>query len=1127
MPGQVVVITEGITRVDALAGVGIPAVAMSGVWSWRGRNDRGGTTALADFDDLNIAGSRFLLAPDGDVLTNGSVYAAITRLTALLISRGAESVQVLIPPERAGLDDYVAGLRLNGASDLDVVRELAGIAVDPSTIQRPVEDLGEEDDRLSAADYEALIRCLEANAGRVLCVLGENGIYSLAVLEEGGTWRRYEPGVLDTWLRDSEAEYFRSLLGSTRSTRTALMRKTQSRIESGTHIRRTIEIGGHASVTMALERGVALKTCKERDLDAVGRFLGAPNGVIDLETGALLTGDDAAERFITRRVADPYEPEARSEVVDRLFAHLAADEREWILGAFGFALRGSPQRRVYLLRGEAGGGKSTLVKAVTAALGEYGTGMDKEGLVYSKNAHRGAAHPALIPFLGLRVVTASEVGGAYLDKNLLKMLSGEDEFDVRALYANPMRGTATATLFMTGNSLPHVDLRDSGMRERFYVLPYPKVPPEAIDPTTITAVVNDPAVRQALMALLVKAATENTIHPPASIPQVEEARKAAEREHDDGAKEWLDETFIAASGYRLSTRRVWEMALDVSGGEGRKEAFGMGQKTFGKFFREAFDLPMAAVLWVDGKKQQAYEGVRLREATDEQAPLEAEPEETGPPQGTRPGGGRGVPRLRSAYARTRPPPASRPGALPVRPMRHGRVHFGFDPPENPQEGDFWWDYSGLWRPFRLSRTISGGTERRWDLTTLDNGHYGAVISPERREAMAVLSAHLVPLTEGPVFGYLEDAEFRPNDTYAVLFSLQDDRGGNTRLGEMAPRDVEAYFPEWNERYLSNGPHSYHAHVRLEVSPLEFRGHYEWRVYTYGIHSQAARRAYTTVNVPVTGSRMLFDITALRAVFAGATLQGGMGEGLGLRPPWEVRVERESTFAGIDLDGIARRLSDAYGREFTHRRDGDAVIFTVHPTGQITTATLQELTTGDVIGTLLEHAHRNFVVDERTRASRALRRYRGTPREDADDDNAAQDMGPLCVRLSSIFDRHVTWAYDEGDVRLTYNQNDVLPGQISGASIAQHNAAEDRVLFWLELAADQFRGANQTDARRRLAAYQTGEVDYPVEEEQDVAPPTPVARVDRPRADDRPWVPYPAVAVEEEQPAARSRRWRRT
>ena len=101
-------IAEGVTRVDALAGYDVPAVGISAVWGWRGKNELGGSTAIPDFEELAIKGSRQIIALDGDIKTNPKVAQAGFRLKAYLLAKGADTVRLLVLPNGEGLDDWIA-----------------------------------------------------------------------------------------------------------------------------------------------------------------------------------------------------------------------------------------------------------------------------------------------------------------------------------------------------------------------------------------------------------------------------------------------------------------------------------------------------------------------------------------------------------------------------------------------------------------------------------------------------------------------------------------------------------------------------------------------------------------------------------------------------------------------------------------------------------------------------------------------------------------------------------------------------------------------------------------------------------------------------------------------------------
>ncbi|HEY9376095.1 MAG TPA: DUF3854 domain-containing protein, partial [Jiangellaceae bacterium] len=103
-------ITEGVRKADAAACAGLTCVALTGVWSWRGTNDSGGTTAVADWNDVALNGRLVVLAFDSDATHKPEVRAALGALAGYLGSKGAKVCYLHLPHDggKTGLDDYLA-----------------------------------------------------------------------------------------------------------------------------------------------------------------------------------------------------------------------------------------------------------------------------------------------------------------------------------------------------------------------------------------------------------------------------------------------------------------------------------------------------------------------------------------------------------------------------------------------------------------------------------------------------------------------------------------------------------------------------------------------------------------------------------------------------------------------------------------------------------------------------------------------------------------------------------------------------------------------------------------------------------------------------------------------------------
>ena len=169
--GHGYIIAEGVTRVDALAGLGISAVGIMGIDAWLGNDEHEGLTGrpLADWRYIGKPARGepplpFIIIPDGDVLQNEAVNASVRELARFLVKSkgGADPVRVLvIPPvngdEKAGLDDWIAALRRTGRDRDEILAELSNAVLTVNELPRPIE-LHAQAVRRAAAEADAEAR---------------------------------------------------------------------------------------------------------------------------------------------------------------------------------------------------------------------------------------------------------------------------------------------------------------------------------------------------------------------------------------------------------------------------------------------------------------------------------------------------------------------------------------------------------------------------------------------------------------------------------------------------------------------------------------------------------------------------------------------------------------------------------------------------------------------------------------------------------------------------------------------------------------------------------------------------------------------------------------------------------
>lgn len=111
-PAVPIWITEGIKKGDSLASKGLCAIALLGVWGFRGKNEFGATTTLRDIKAIDWTGRKVYIIFDSDIMTKATVEGALKALATELQERGADVYLVHLDAgkdgAKVGVDDYFA-----------------------------------------------------------------------------------------------------------------------------------------------------------------------------------------------------------------------------------------------------------------------------------------------------------------------------------------------------------------------------------------------------------------------------------------------------------------------------------------------------------------------------------------------------------------------------------------------------------------------------------------------------------------------------------------------------------------------------------------------------------------------------------------------------------------------------------------------------------------------------------------------------------------------------------------------------------------------------------------------------------------------------------------------------------
>lgn len=379
-------------------------------------------------------------------------------------------------------------------------------------------------------------------------------------------------------------------------------------------------------------------------------YLGAPNGVIDLNTGVLLTGIEASEKYVTRHIKDDYNPKVNKKYrkfVLSLLKHLDEDTRKYFLDSLGFMIRGRPSRRWYVLRGEQGGGKSTWMKGICAALNNgkngYSMGMKIETILEDKYSNSSQHDAGIIGIQETRIAYIDEAPPHTVNKQLntskINMLSGGNEIAIREVgkaKGPDKQVTASIVLSINPYSESVIHMGDASVKVRTKIIDFPPLDINKAKVNYEARVKSNKNIRQAFIAILVRYARKNRL-PPNDIESVKSAVEDRTAESMGAHGDWVNE-------YMMQTNNSKDILFVSDVGNAFREYFGVndqsskGYKSDGaitKIVQRYWDLhklPKKTQKQHDKKRGMAWIGAKLKiseqETKYENGEMQAAVEET-------------------------------------------------------------------------------------------------------------------------------------------------------------------------------------------------------------------------------------------------------------------------------------------------------------------------------------------------------------------------------------------------------------------------------------------------------------------------------------------------------------------
>ncbi|RDH13403.1 phage/plasmid primase, P4 family [Tsukamurella pulmonis] len=304
-------------------------------------------------------------------------------------------------------------------------------------------------------------------------------------------------------------------------------------------------------------------------LDADRLTMGMPDGVLDLRNPGDPMRRGRPEDLILMQAGTTYDRDAASPLFDAYLDTFVPDLelRRYVQKVLGYAAitGGNPLRVMVWLKGGTSTGKTTMIEAMQAALGDYGGTVDVNALLRQKRD--GGPMPEVLAAMMRRAVFASEVGHHNrLHSDVIKRLTGGDTVTARALYSNVMvQRTPMFTPVIATNDAPTIEDADAALARRLIVLPFEQsVPPPANQENEPPALKDDPEAVRALFAWLVEGALmarREGLHNDMPTAVVDARREFLASVNP--FREWCDRTFDEAPagtplGEQANTSTAWQ-----------------------------------------------------------------------------------------------------------------------------------------------------------------------------------------------------------------------------------------------------------------------------------------------------------------------------------------------------------------------------------------------------------------------------------------------------------------------------------------------------------------------------------------------------------------------------------------
>lgn len=563
-PSVPLFVTEGVKKGDALASRDVCAVALLGVWNWRGTNAQGGKTVLADWEAIALNDRQVYIVFDSDVMLKPEVHQALARLKAFLETRQARVALLYLPSgplgAKVGVDDYlVAGHRLDDLLTLATPT----LRVQPGR-SRP-------QGQTTLAEIPTPLSDL-SNAEALVHAHGPDLHYCYP-------WKAWLIWTGTHWQRDTAGEVMRRAKQTVkRVAARADQFDTDAEVKALLqHVKTSLATGRLKGLVELAASEPGMPVLPEA-LDADPWLLNCANGTLDLRTGRLRPHQRTD--LLTKCLAIPYDSQATCPTWGTFLERIMAGNSAlvaFLQRAVGYALTGDTSEQcLFLLYGTGANGKSTFLETLLAVGGEYGKQAEFSTFVVRHQDL--TVRNDLAALRGVRVVSAVEVTeGKRFAEALVKQLTGQDTLTARFLFQEFFQFKPQCKLFLACNHKPLIRGTDHAIWRRIRLVPFTVTIPEAEQDKQLAA-----KLRAELPGILTWAVHGCLAWQRDGLGEPDEVKQATAgyRHEMDVLGQFLADRCLSGPSYRVPATLLYEAYrrwCDASGEVASvQRAFGMG-----------------------------------------------------------------------------------------------------------------------------------------------------------------------------------------------------------------------------------------------------------------------------------------------------------------------------------------------------------------------------------------------------------------------------------------------------------------------------------------------------------------------------------------------------------------------